>query len=216
MVLFPVDVPTPVRSVPQEVRGRKAPHFNMPVDVKLDRCEENDPRRCKGVGAHGQCPYLAADDSSYCLRHGGNKAQESKERLSIRQYRLAKWRDAVDHYAGHEKLKDLSEEVGILRVILEETLNKCNSSDELLMNSNRISDLILKIEKVVGTLHRLQQATGQLLDKTAALNFAMQIVNIVGEHVKDPLVIDAISEKMLKSLTSLTSIVSEVPTAKGA
>ncbi|MAE21972.1 MAG: hypothetical protein CMK92_06025 [Pseudomonas sp.] len=75
-------------------------------------------------------------------------------------------------------------------MILEETVTMCQDSHQLLLSTNKISDLVLKIEKLVSSCHRIEKSTGQLLGKTAILNIATQMMEIMGnamdQAIKDP------------------------------
>src|SRR2546421_361414 len=83
---------------------------------------------------------------------------------------IAKWQTRLDEFADNDKIKSLREEIGVLRILLEETMSRCHDTNELLLYSNKISELVIKIEKVVASCHRLENATGMLLDKSAALH----------------------------------------------
>lgn len=173
----------------------------MTIEHKLHRVEfPDDPKRCKGVGAHGQCPYEAMPGFEYCARHGNNTEMRKQEMEEMRNYRLAKWQARLNQFADHPKVKTLREEIGILRMLLEETMNRCNDADDLFLLSNKISELVSKVERVVISCHKLEQSSGQVLDKTAVLSFAAQVVEIISNHVNDVAVIDMITNDILNTL----------------
>lgn len=176
----------------------------MPIEKKLHRCEPDDPHRCQGVGKSGQCPYLAEPDNIYCLRHGGNKKAFHEKVKRANLYRLQVWQERLEEFADSDEATTLKSEIAILRVILEQILNKCNNTNELIIYSNKISEVAAKIEKLLTASHRIERNLGQLLDKSAALNFAGQVVGIISQHVSDPEVIDAISNSIIDALHSLT------------
>jgi len=170
------------------------------IEAKLHLVDEHDPRRCQGVQKDGQCKYAAMEGSNFCPRHGGNKAIEAAEKESLRQYRVAKWQQRIGEFADDDKVKGLREEIGVLRLLLEETLNMCKDSTDLLLYSSRINDTVMKIEKLVTSCHRLESATGALLDKTQALHLAGVIVEIIGRHVTDQEAVDAISNEIVSAI----------------
>jgi trehalose-6-phosphatase len=176
----------------------------MPIENRLVHCEPDDPARCQHGGRHQQCPFLSHPPSLYCSRHGAVQDANRQEKANIRNYRLAKWQARMEEFADSPQVKSLREEIAILRMCLEETLNKCKDAEELFIMSHKISDLVVKVEKLVVSCHKLESATGQLLDKSAALTFAGQIVMIIGNHVKDEIVLDTMTDQILKSLTALT------------
>lgn len=181
----------------------------MAVQIKLCKVEDpNDPSRCKAIISREQCPFIAISGSDYCEMHGNTAIQaKSEEALQIRNYRVAKWQATIGHFADNPQVKSLREEVGILRMLMEETLTKCNDASDLFMMSTKISDLSDRISRTVALCHKLEQSTGQTLDKTAALNFAAQIVEIIGRYVTMPDVIDKITSDMLEALKSITGAV---------
>lgn len=160
--------------------------------------------RCKGHSAqYGTCPYLAAEGSDYCVRHGGGLSDRLEKKEAIRNYHLTKWQARVSQLADNESLKSLREEVGILRLVLETMLDHCSDAQELIMFSSRISDLVIKIEKLVVSCDRMEGKMGQLLGKDSVLRLAAQYVEIIHEHVEDPNIIDIISTKMIQATVTL-------------
>jgi len=159
-------------------------------DNKFERCEPDDPHRCQASGKHGQCPYKAMekpDGSGYfnhCPRHNASRVKEF-ERASMRNYRLGKFQARVEEFADNDQVKSLREEVGITRMMLEETVNQCQSNTDFVLASNKISDLVMKIEKLVASCHKLEQSTGFLLDKASITRLADSIIEIVSERVDE-------------------------------
>lgn len=120
-------------------------------------------------------------------------------------YRLQVWQKRLEEFAENDKATSLKSEIGILRVTLEAILNKCEDSTQLLLYSSKISDLTVKIEKLIASSHRIEKALGNLMDKSTALNFGEQVVALVGQHIKDPAVVDAISNGIIDALNNATS-----------
>ena len=174
------------------------------IEQKLIRVEENDPTRCQAVAfGSGQCPYQAVPGIKYCSRHGGNKAAADGERKRVHDYQLQIWQQRVDEFASSEKVTSLAGEIGILRLHLESIQNMCKDSNDLLIYSTRISDLAMKIDKLITTFDKLQNRSGNLLNKSAALVLAGQIVDIITAHVDDPLKVNLISEGIINLVAAL-------------
>jgi len=178
------------------------------AEQKLIRCDANDPHRCQASGQQGQCPYQAVqlEDGTWtknCWRHGGNKSIEASDRKKLHDYRLHKWQMRMDEFSASENITSLRGEVGILRMTLEETLNMCDDRQSLLMFSSRIGDLVMKIDKLTNSLTKIEMKQGNLLDKSAALILAGQIVEIIGRYVTDPAAIDTISDELIDLIVQL-------------
>lgn len=160
--------------------------------------------RCRGHSAqYGTCPYLAEEESYYCVRHGGGLSENAIEKEAVRNYHLTKWQARVHQLADNESIKSLREEVGILRMVLENMLNQCQDEQELLMFSSRAADLVIKIEKLVVSCDRMEGKMGQLLGKDSVLRLAAQYVEIIHEHIDDTDIIDIISTKMIQATVTL-------------
>jgi hypothetical protein len=172
----------------------------MAIERKFELVEPDAPDRCQAVHNKGQCRYKACENSTYCPMHGGNKAQAAKAELVKRQYQLAKWQASVDSFADEDQVKSLRGEVGIARLILQEIVAKCQTSNDLLLFSGKITDMLMRVEKLVVSCHRLENNLGLVLDKSAALNLATMIIEIIGKHVTDDDIIGKIAEDLAKAI----------------
>lgn len=161
-----------------------------------------DPEQCQAVGKGGQCPYKRVPGSQMCPRHGGNKAVESINNEAVRTYRLAMWQQRVNEFADDGKIKSLREEIGITRLLLEAQMNACTNATELLINSHKISDLVMKLDKLVTSCHAMEMKMGMLLDRNAILQLGSIVVEIISEFVTDSDSRELASEKILGALTT--------------
>jgi hypothetical protein len=171
---------------------------------KIDSEDQAD--RCQAINSQGQCRNVAHPGSSYCLAHGGNKAGQAAEKDALRNYALDKWQARLDQKKASPEIKGLRDEIGILRILLEDRLNQCQSATDLMLHTSAVSDLIMKIEKVVASCHKLERNMGMVLDKQAILNFAgrvIQIITMVLEDDQDK--VDEIADHILEELGQCTS-----------
>jgi hypothetical protein len=133
----------------------------------------------------------AIEGSEYCLAHGGNKAVNAKAKADTRMYNLGKWRQSVSKFQDHDQLKSLREEIGILRVMIDERMNMCTDASELLLYSGPLGDMIMKVEKLVTSCNKIEAHLGGMLDKTQALQLGQEMVEIIGRHL------DSVADKEL-------------------
>jgi len=162
----------------------------------------------------GQCPFVKVNDTDYCARHGGALSDVKQEKAAVRNYHLTKWQGRVNQLADNSGIKSLREEVGILRMILENMLNTAQDNDMLLMYSTRASDLIMKIERLVTSCDKMEGKMGQLLGKDSVLRLAAQYVEIITDHITDTDIVDKISTKMIAVTMNLDAPIrseSEIP-----
>lgn len=156
----------------------------------FDRFDEkiDDPYdRCEGVSQSlGACPFKKINNSNFCARHGGNSRLDAVKAEKVRNYRLRKWQSRVTEFADNEQIKSLREEVGILRMILEEMLGQCQDSTDLMLYSARMSSLVLNIEKLVVSCDKLENRMGLLLNKSSILQLAGQFIETINITLTAP------------------------------
>lgn len=158
---------------------------------------EDDPQRCQHViPTQGQCQNVVVEGQKYCNSHGGHvrKHQESKENL--RNYRLAKFNARAVEKTKSSGIKSLREEIAILRILIEEKINYCEDDYDLRMAAGPISDLVMKVEKLVSSCQRIEDQLGVMLDKTQALHMISLIIEIVSRHVENEGTLAAIAEEI--------------------
>lgn len=105
--------------------------------------------------------------------------------------------------SGSTAVHSLREEVVILRILLEERMAKCKDTHELMMHSGPLSDLAVKLEKLVTSSQRLESRLGDLLDRSTVLQFAQMIVEIIGNEIEDEESLERISDQILEALGEL-------------
>ena len=144
-------------------------------NISTRRAAADDPRRCQAVTATGQCNLTAVEGGTYCIIHGGVGQVNRQKREATKNYRLTQWRARVADFSESSDVKSVREEIGILRLLMEETINRCATTTDLLLQSALISDLVSRIERTVSTCHKLESQMGQLMDKQAILRFASRV-----------------------------------------
>jgi len=144
--------------------------------------------------------YLTTEGTKYCAQHGGAAAARDNKKKAANQYRLTVWKNRLAEFTENDSVKSLRDEIGILKIVLEEMVNKCTTTNDLMIYSAKISELTVKIEKLVMSCDRLEKNMGQMLDRPTALKFAAKMVEIVGRHVTDADQLDAISHEILEEL----------------
>ena len=90
----------------------------------ITKAEPDSPTRCQAVNTQGQCRNESVEGGTMCMCHGGNKQLEAAESKSLRNYRKSKWLARISVHAENSGIKCLREEIGILRIIMEERLDQ--------------------------------------------------------------------------------------------
>lgn len=162
-----------------------------------------DPNRCQCVNTQGQCNNKAVEGGTFCLAHGGNKQLEAKEQAELRNYRKSKWLGRISEHADSSGIKSLREEIGILRVLMEERLDACDTSLKLILQSQSIADLVMKIEHVVTSCHKLEDKLKAVVDRSQLLQFASMTIDIIASVISDEQMLTVISDKILAAIGKL-------------
>lgn len=169
-------------------------------EVKLFKVENpDDPRRCQSNIQNSQCPFRAERDSIYCHIHQGISGPKGFDN-QMRNYRLAKWQARISEFADNNQVKSLREEIGILRMVLEEILSHCQDQDDIILYSSKIADHVVKIERVVTSCHKLEESTKLLLDKGKIIQLAGVMVEVIGKYILDVNLLDKISDDIVQTV----------------
>ena len=170
------------------------------MDTSIKRCEADSPNRCQAATKVGQCPNQAMEIgdkfAKNCSIHGGVAEFRSVENNSNNMYRLAKYGQRVSELANHSGVKGLRDEIGILRMVLEEKMNQIKDAGDLVLMSGQISSLVTSIEKTVMSCNKLEMSMGQMLDKQQIIQFAEMVIRLVGEYVTDPASLETLATKI--------------------
>ena len=163
-----------------------------------------DPRRCKFSYAHEQCWHEAESGCSYCAAHGGrSKANVEETRL----YNLVEVdnRRRLAELSGHEQIKSLREEIGLVRMLIEKHLNAAQGNVELLASCGSLNQLIVTLTKLVKECHALEQSCGELLSKQTVYRLAQTMCEIVMEELQGiegyEEIIDRIADRLFPAIT---------------
>jgi len=167
---------------------------------------EDDPRRCQAATRiqGQQCKNLAVEGSQYCQAHGGQAAIKRAEKAKLFNYRLTKFRARVEDLATNPAIKSLREEIGVLRMVLEETINRCADEHDLMLASTKISNLIASIERLVSSCHKLEINLGQLLDRNKAMHLADEMIQIITSEIQDEEAIKRIAVGVTSAMSRIS------------
>jgi hypothetical protein len=168
------------------------------ADIKRIEYAE-DPERCEALiqGSSAPCGNKRYPGSKFCLCHGGNKARDAQILADTNLFRVTQYQARIERMKTHTESRGLYNEIGILRMLLEEKLNQCTSDVELIIQSQAISDLVLKIERVVTSMHKLEATLGNYMSKGEILGFAQRVVGLLSDNVTDPVVLDKLASGIL-------------------
>ena len=149
------------------------------MDNDWTRLPDGHPEQCEYSG----CLNKSMEGSKFCPAHGGNKGNESFKKKELRNYRLSKWHNDILEKSNSSGIKDLTEEIAILRQIINEHMNRCDDGTDLMLKSGPISDLTVKINTLVNSCNNIDKTLNNLIDKEKVVQFAQTIVQIITPHI---------------------------------
>lgn len=163
--------------------------------------------QCERNTAYGQCSQEAIQGSRFCRKHDHHKGATSE----IGQYRIAnqKIRDTVERHKSRQDMKNLKDEIAIVRSTLEGRLNLIDSDAELAAAAPVIKEMALTLEKLISSCHTMDVKLGNLLDKKALISLAQEIIQIITKELKphratlSDEVVDLITESIGKEIINV-------------
>lgn len=129
--------------------------------------------RCQVVN----CNQTAVNGGSYCRRH-------SREQIVAYRITDPALKDSVSHHNG-AVLTDLSQQVVLLRSLIERRLNMASSECEQIAAYNFVANQLATLTKMTETLVKLQREAGDLLDRAEVDVFVDKVISAVSEELKD-------------------------------
>ncbi len=162
--------------------------------------EPEDPRRCQANSAQGQCLLVRCDQSDYCPIHGGAKKQKALAKQTYRNYQSKTYRDRLNRFAEGDGLKSLRDEIGILRMMTEAILNRCDTDHDLIMKSTPLASLVMQINTLVTSCQKMDVSLGTMMDKAQATQMMVEVIDVIAKYV-DEEKLDAIIEDIQSILS---------------
>lgn len=156
----------------------------MPASSPETQCQSNDSR--------GQCTNETVKGSKYCPVHGGRRNRTSH----LYELKKNEYRVRIKNLKDHEEAKSLRTEIGVLRLILESRLNGLEDDTQLLLQQQSISDLIIKINTLVTSCHKIETHLSNILTSDQAAQMINEICDIIDELVEDQDTKMAIAERI--------------------
>jgi hypothetical protein len=186
------------------------------IEHELRKCKNaEDPNRCQGVGANGQCWLVKVTNSDYCMCHGGSNTIRREEKEETELYQIGVFKARLSRQKSHPELKTLNNEIAILRMTLEARLNVCETDTDLILAAPSLGDLVMKVDKVVQNCHKMEEKMGMHLDKSIILHFAGEVVTLIGKVVTDKDQIKRVAEGIMSIIGGMENGTSESPETNG-
>ncbi len=163
-----------------------------------------DPRRCRGAAPDGQCWNRAEHGRDYCRAHGGVSTQSAED---LRGFLLAKAEDRarlaqIDD--GMEPVKELRDSINLNHMLIEKRYNAIKDENDLIAACGPLNSLLVTMERLVTSAHRIEQNLGALLARNAVIRLAKGMVEIVVDELEGidnyELIVDRITTRLIDTV----------------
>jgi len=160
--------------------------------------------RCQGINTNGQCLRDAQPGSDYCMIHGSHKDLAAEQNKSLYQLLKVKDRARLASLSEHESIKTLRDEISIARMLIEERFNLIQNESDILTACGPLNSLLLTVERLVNSAHKLEQNLGSLLAKPSLLSLGNELVAIIIDELKNipdyEVIVDRISNRLVQAI----------------
>ena len=151
---------------------------------------------------HGTCRFAAVEGGTVCNIHGGNKQVASIRTQQLYDLSKTKWLAAQQYkMISNDQWRSVQEEIGILRVTLESTLNQCKDEKDLIRFSGQINNLIITITKSIESSLKLDKHLENLVGKEVMIAIAGDLIEAVYQEVQDPNLCERLGVRFKEILT---------------
>lgn len=150
--------------------------------------------------AKSNCPYEKVEGATVCPRHGANKQIAKKARELMYEFTRERVRRNVNLLSADPLRYRLDEELAIMRLTLQDTINTISSESDkeyaLFQVSDTIRNLVTTINKTAETCVQQSVDLGLLMTREDVLNQIQAIIDVVKEEIKDEEIILRIAERV--------------------
>ncbi len=136
------------------------------------------------------------------MLHGGNFVLEKQSREKYRNYQVQRFKAKIDRQLSSPTAMSMREELAFMRMLLETKLLAITDDSDLMIHSQTISDMIMRVTDCVGKCHKLEKSLGELLDRESLHRFAEFVISVLCDNIDDPQIIKKVAEQLAKEIES--------------
>lgn len=114
-------------------------------------------------------------------------------------YQLGRYQQRVQELKDDSEIRSLKNEIGILRMLIEDRFKRITDDVQLQIHSSAIADMLMKVEKLVSSCVRIEKSLGELLDKGQIVQFGQEVVEIISEYVS-PEKLEEVASRIVEAM----------------
>lgn len=172
-----------------------------PADFNpYERVPDGDPRQCDAIAGSKKCCLIKYPNSEFCIAHGGIRDADHAAEEAKKTYLACQWQAQIGVFAQDPQLKSLTREIGVLRLLLTKIIGNCHSDNDLLLRSSTISEMVMKIDKLVSSCNKLDKSMGSMLNKEQLAEFGQVVIVLVAKYLPEPELLRIFAEEMTEAI----------------
>lgn len=154
---------------------------------------------CQANTSRGPCPNTARPGSTYCRQHTRDANLATAYRLSNPDLQ-----ESVEYHA-RASLMDLSQQIVLMRGIIERRLNMGDGSESDQISAyNFVAAQLLSLTKMTEVLVKLSKESGELMERGDVETYTDAVLNIVIEEIKVVPGFEAVIDRILTRLEDIS------------
>jgi hypothetical protein len=165
-----------------------------------ERVPDGDPRQCDAIAGSKKCSLIRYPNSQYCIAHGGIRDADKAAEEAKKIYLASQWQREIGIFSQDPQLKSLTREIGVLRLLLTKIIGNCQTENDLLLRSSTISEMVMKIDKLVGSCDRLDKSMGKMVNKQQLTEFGQVVIVLVAKYLPNPELLRVFADEMTEAI----------------
>jgi hypothetical protein len=170
--------------------------------IKFNPEIHTEDMRCQAHTNRGLCEHISVKGTTRCPHHGANKQLEKQRRIELNNYKITKFKTAI----GEDAARSLVDEVIVLKTVLNTIISKCESEEHLILHHESITDTVLKVEKVVNSLNKLDVLNRQMIQIGTVKKIIDEVFIVIDDMIDDKDVKDQIGDKIASIIDEATEV----------
>lgn len=154
---------------------------------------------CQASTSRGPCPNPVRPGSTYCRQHTRDANLATAYRLSNPDLQ-----ESVEYHA-RASLMDLSQQIVLMRGIIERRLNMGDGSESDQISAyNFVAAQLLSLTKMTEVLVKLSKESGELMERGDVETYTDAVLNIVIEEIKMVPGFEAVIDRIVTRLDDIS------------
>lgn len=139
-----------------------------------------DAERCNGIiRGSMQCNMQRVEGGKFCVFHGGGSVLHKQQERSLYKFRLDQYKNRFETLSDSSAIKNLRDEIAVLRLLVQSRFNQIMNSDDMLMHSSQVSRLVKAIASLGESCAKIETSLDDVMDRQSATDIVASLFNAI-------------------------------------